>query len=166
MNARSLKGLTMNLLNSGILAGTTTTYTITTTTRCLINGKYATAIAAASNIANVTTDINTGAAFVAMVDNQECVFVIGQPVAGVAMQVAQGSIVDTLAGVTTTPGAAINVYAQFPNLPDNFCPLAYCVVKTAPSSSGFTWGTTAFDTSGIDDTWVDIGVLPDRPQVS
>lgn len=166
MNARMLQGLTMNLVNAGITAGTTSTYTITTTTRCVINGKYATAIVAASNITNVTTDINTGAAFVPMVDDQECVFVIGQPVAGVAMQVAQGSIVNTLVGVTTTPGAAINTYAQFPALPDNFCPLAYCVVKTAPSSSGFTWGTTGFDASGLDDTWVDVGVLPDRPQFS
>src|SRR3990167_1535876 len=161
-NARRLSGLTMSLVSAGVTAGTNATFNQATTSRCVIGGKFAVGLAAGNGQTSPTTDVNTGAAFLPMVDDEICVFVWGVIAAG-TIAVAQGRIESTLVGATTTPGTVV-VNPQFPALPDNFCPIAYTVVKTAPSSSGFTFGTTTWATSGIDDVWVDIATLPDRPQ--
>lgn len=162
---RNPRGMTINLVNAGFVAGTTSTYTTTATTECVINGKFATGLSAQTNTASPTTDAATGAAFVALTDNQATVLVWGVNAAG-EIQLAQGTIVPTETGITTTAGAFRDV-PQFPRLPDDFCPTAYCLVRTAPSASDWTPGTSSWAATGVTtSTFQNISTLPDRPQTA
>lgn len=164
-NLYDIRALTFNHVNAGLVAGTTSTYTTTATTVCSIGGKFATGLSAQTNTATPTTDVNTGAAFVAQTDNTACVYVFGVNAAG-AIKVAQGSIVDTETGVTTTAGA-FKVGPQFPTLPDDFCSIGYIIVRTAPSASDFTFGSSSWTATGITAaTAVNVSTLPARPQTS
>jgi hypothetical protein len=157
--------VTMNLANAAMVAGTTSTYTTTVTTAGVINGKFMTTIAAQTNTATPTTDASTGLAFNALAPNQTCVMVLGQNLAG-TIKMVQGPIIATLAGVTTTVGALIND-PQFPGLPNDFCPLAYTVVRTAPSAAAWTPGTSSWTASGVSaSTFQNVAMLPARPQAS
>lgn len=164
MDNLNLRGVTINLSNAGLAAGTTSTYVTTATTAHVINGMFGTTLAAQTNTASPTTDVNTGAAFVAQKANEACVYVWGVNAAG-AIKVAQGSIEATQVGVTTTAGAFINV-PQFPTLPDDFCPIGYSVVRTSPTGSAFTFGSTGWAASGITATFKNVCTLPDRPQMA
>ena len=156
---------TLNLVNCGAVAGTTSTFTSTVTTAGLIQGKFVTTLAPQTNAATPTTDANTGLAFNALQPNQTCALVFGQTAAG-ALQLVQGQIIATSIGVTTTTGALIND-PQFPPLPINFLPLAYTIVKTAPSAATWIPGTGAWAASGVvATTFQNIGQIPPRPQAS
>jgi len=155
--------MTFNHVNAGLVAGTTSTYTTTAATSCSIGGKFATALSPQTNTASPTTDATTGAAFVALSANQATVLVWGVNAAG-AIKLAQGSIVPTETGVTTTAGAFITL-PSFPSLPDDFCPIGYQLVRTSPTGSAFTPGTTAWAASGITCSVIkNISSLPGRPQ--
>ncbi|MFA6204473.1 MAG: hypothetical protein WC710_14945 [Gallionella sp.] len=161
-NARSLHGLTMGTIKTGLIKGTTSSYTTTVTSAGMINGKYVTGLAAQTNTATPTTDAMTGLAFPALAANEATVLVIGQK-ADSTIQMLQGSIVPTVTGVTTTAGAFINA-PQFPALPDDFMVFGYALVRTSPTGSAFTAGTTEWAASGITTSqFVQCGVLPDRP---
>lgn len=158
-------GITINLVSAAAVAGTTSTYTTTVTTTCVINGKFATTLAAQTATATPTTDATTGAVFNALAPNQCCTIVLGQNLAGV-IKMAQGPIIATNVGVTTTVGALIRD-PQFPALPDDFCPLAYTVVRTAPSAAAWTPGTSSWTASGVSaSTFQNVAQLPNRPQAS
>lgn len=158
-------GLTANFASAAAVAGTTSTYTTTVTTNCVINGKFATTIGAQTNTATPTTDATTGAAFVALAPNQCCALVLGQNLAG-TIKLAQGPIIATAIGVTTTVGALINE-PQFPALPNDFCPLAYTIVRTAPSAAAWTPGSSNWTASGVSaSTFQNVSQLPNRPQAS
>jgi hypothetical protein len=157
--------ITMNLANAGAVAGTTSTFTSTATTAGVINGKFVTTLTAQTNAASPTVDANTGVAFNALQPNQTCCLVFGQNAAG-ALKLAQGPIIATLAGVTTTVGALIND-PQFPELPNDFMPLAYTIVRTAPSAAAWIPGTGSWTASGVScSTFQNVAVLPARPQSS
>lgn len=157
--------VTLNLTNCAMVAGTTSTYTTTVTTAGLIAGKFVTTLAAQTNTASPTTDANTGSAFNALQPNQCCALVYGQTAAG-AIQLVQGPIIACATGVTTTVGAFINA-PQFPDLPNNFLPLAYTVVRTAPSAAAWTPGTGSWTASGVSaTTFQNVGQLPPRPQIA
>lgn len=161
----ALNGITINLANAGFVAGTTSTYTTTVTTAGLINGKWITTLGAQTNTASPTTDANTGLAFNALQPNQCCSLVWGTNLAG-AIKLCQGPILGTLIGVTTTVGG-LQYDPQFPPLPDDFCPMAYTVVRTAPSAAAWTPGTSNWTASGVSaSTFQNIGQLPVRPQAS
>lgn len=163
-NARLRCGLTQNMASAAFVLGTTSTYTTAVTTEVVIGAKFGTTLAAQTNTASPTTDATTGAAFVPLTANQATVLVWGVNAAG-SIQLAQGSIVPTATGVTTTAGAFINA-PQFPSLPDDFCPIAYNLVRTSPTGSAFTAGTTAWAASGITCSVAkNISTLPDRPQI-
>lgn len=160
-----IQGITLNLVSAAMVAGTTSTYTTTVTTAGLINGKFVTTLAAQTNTATPTTDGNTGVAFNALSPNKACALVLGQNAAG-AIRMLQGPIVDTETGVTTTVGAFRDL-PQFPPLPDDFLPLAYTLVRTAPSAASWIPGTGSWTASGVSaTTFRNIGQLPDRPQIS
>lgn len=162
---RNLPSLTMGTIKTGLVKGTTSTYTTTVTSAGMVNGKYVTGITAQTNTATPTTDAMTGLAFPALTDNQATVLVIGQTAAGV-IQMCQGSIVNTQVGVTTTAGDFITA-PQFPTLPDDFMVFGYNLVRTAPSAADFTAGTSSWTATGITASeFVQCGVLPDRPQTS
>lgn len=158
-------GITFNHVNAGFVAGTTSTYTTTAGTAFSINGKFGTTLATQTNTASPTLDANTGLAFTAIAyDNCACL-VWGTTLAGV-IAVCQGPIVATAPGVTTTVGAFIAA-PQFPALPENFCPMAYQIVRVAPTGSSFTTGVTNWTASGISCTVMkNISTLPDRPQIA
>src|SRR3954471_5694654 len=102
-NSRQTYGLTMCTVSPVLVKGTNKSYTTTVTSAGMVNGKWVTALTAQTNQAVPTTDIVTGAAFVAMTTKKACVFVVGQNAAG-AIKACQGTIEDTLLGVTTTAG--------------------------------------------------------------
>lgn len=164
MQTLDIRGATINTTNAGLAAGTTSTYTTTATTTHVIGGKYGTTLAAQTNTATPTTDVNTSAAFVAQTDNTACCYVFGVNDAG-AIKVAQGDIVSTEVGVTTTAGSFI-VSPPFPSLPEDFCPIGYAIVRTAPSAADFTFGTSQWGATGITATFKNVAVLPARPQTT
>lgn len=164
MEALDFRGITQNMVSAAFVLGTTSTYTTTVTTACVIDGVFATTLGAQTNTASPTTDAKTGAAFVALTDNQATVLVWGITLAG-AIALCQGSIEDTEVGVTTTAGAFIKA-PQFPNLPSDFCPIAYGLVRTAPSASAWTPGTSNWTATGVTaSTFKNISVLPSRPRI-
>lgn len=164
MDALNLRGITQNMVSAAFVLGSTSTYTTTVTTECVIDGVFATTLGAQSNTASPTTDAATGAAFVALGDNQATVLVWGITLGG-AIALCQGSIEATEVGVTTTAGAFLNA-PQFPNLPADFCPIAYNLVRTAPSASAFTPGTSSWTATGITCSVAkNISVLPARPRI-
>lgn len=157
--------VTMNFASAAAVAGTTSTFTSTVTTNCCINGKFATTLGAQTNAASPTLDWNTGVAFNALQPNQTCALVFGQNAAGV-LKLVQGPIIACGIGVTTTVGALINE-PQFPSLPNDFCPLAYTIVRTAPSAAAWTPGTSSWTASGVSaSTFQNVAALPARPQAS
>jgi hypothetical protein len=100
-----------------------------------------------------------------MTQNKATVLVWGINAAG-AIQLAQGSVEPTVTGVTTTVGAFINA-PQFPPIPDNFVPIGYQLVRTAPSASAWTAGTSSWTASGVTcSTIQNVSTLPDYPQVA
>lgn len=165
MDKLTLRGMTFNHVNAGLVAGTTSTYTTTASTSVSINGKFATVLTAQTNAASPTTDAVTGVAFVPMAQNKATVLVWGINAAG-AIKLAQGSVENTVVGVTTTVGDFINA-PQFPPIPDDFCPIAYALVRTAPSAAAFTAGTSSWTASGVTtSTFKNVSTLPDWPQVA
>jgi hypothetical protein len=157
--------ITTNLVNAGAVAGTTSTFTSTVTTAGVIGGKFVTTLGVQTNAASPTLDANTGVAFNALQPNQTCTLVFGQTAAG-ALALVQGPIIANGIGVTTTVGALIND-PQFPDLPNNFVPLAYTIVRTAPSAAAWTPGTGSWTASGVSaSTFQNVGWLPGRPQSS
>lgn len=158
-------GVTQNHASAGFVLGTTSTYTTAAATSASINGAFTTALAAQTNTASPTVDATTGAAFVALTANQATVLVWGVNAAG-AIKLAQGSIVATETGVTTTAGAFLGV-PQFPALVEDFVPIAYGLVRTSPTGAAFTAGTTAWAASGITCSVAkNVSALPDRPRTS
>lgn len=160
-----LNGVTFSKVSSAMIAGTTSTYTTTVTTDCIVNGLFATAITAQTNTATPTTDATTGAAFNALSANKTCAIVLGQTVGGV-IKMSQGPIIDTYPGVTTTVGA-FKEAPQFPALPSDFCPLAYTLVRTAPDAASWTPGTSSWTATGVSaTTFKNVAVLPQRPKIA
>ena len=155
---------TVSHVKTGLTKGSTSTYTTTAATETSINGKWSTDLAIQTTTATPTTDARTGVAFVAQTDNTACCYVFGITAAG-AIAVCQGDIEDTETGSGATAGAFKN-NPPFPVLPDNFCPIGYLFVRTAPSASDFTFGTSSWTATGITaSAVVEVdGTLPDRPQ--
>ena len=167
-NSRHTYGLTMGTIKTGLVKGTTSTLTTTVTSAGMINGKYVSGVTALTNSAAPTTDATTGAAFVTLTDNQATVFVVGQNAAGTVLM-AQGSVVPTEVGVTTTAGAFISA-PQLPSLPDDLMVWGYVLVRTAPSASSWLIGTATtgdWAATGVTASqFVQCGTLPDRPVTS
>jgi len=162
---KDIAGATINLVSAGFVLGTTKTYTTTVSTEQVINGKFGTTLAAQTNTAIPTTDATTGVAFPAVAyDNAVCL-VFGVNAAG-AIKLSQGPITPIAPGVTTTVGAFLNP-PPFPELPDDFCPIAYGFVRVAPTAVSFTTGTTNWTASGVTcTTFQNVATLPDRPQIA
>lgn len=157
------RGATRNMVSAGFVLGTTSTYTTTVTTTAVIDGVFGTTLGAQTNTASPTTDAFTGSAFRALTPNKSTVLVWGVNLAG-AIRLCQGSIEDTETGVTTTAGAFLKA-PQFPALPDDFAPIAYNLVRTAPSASTWTPSTSNWTASGVTCSVAkNVSVLPARPR--
>lgn len=170
MNYLETIPLTLNLISAALVAGTTNTLTTTVTTNCSIGGKFATAKGAITNSSfateAITTDAATGVAFIPLTststNGSASALVFGINNAG-ALKLCQGPIVPTELGVTTTPGAFLSA-PQFPAIPDDFCPIAYTIVRTSPSVPTFTIGTSSWANNST--TFRNVCTLPARPQTA
>jgi hypothetical protein len=164
-NLNKNSGITINRQSAAMVAGTGSSYSTTVTTVCMINGKFATTLGTQTNTATPTTDAATSAAFVALQPNQTCALVLGQTLAG-AIAMVQGPIIATKTGVTTTVGDFV-LAPQFPDLPDDFCPLAYTIARTAPNAAAWIPGTGLWAASGVScTTFQNVAQLPNRPQIA
>lgn len=148
-------------MKATVAAGTTSTLSSTGTVYYCINGK-AYSHAALSNTATPTTDATTAAAFVPITTNMGAVIVIGFNAAG-TLKAAQGGLqaLDVAGNFIVSP--------QFPALPDDFCPIAYQVIKAGAtaSASGWIFGTSnQASVTGITYAIQDLMTMPGRPQVA
>lgn len=165
MDYVNIRGVTMCTVSATLSAGTTTTFSNTGAVAYCIEGK-AYSVAAASNKATPTTDINTGEAFLPVTANKGCVFVIGYDSAASAAVVAQGEIVD-LSEETDGDDAEFLHAPEFPVIPADFCPFGYILTKVGSGGSDWTFGSSnlAGPPSNVHHTYVDVMTLPARPQV-
>ena len=162
--------LNPNLNNGGTMcftkvvaaAGTTSTITTTNATDFIIDGKFGTQLDALTNQATPTTDHLTGAAFAPLAINEGVAIVLGTIAAGGTNLVAvQGDIQSLESGTTE-----FLIAPHFSSIPDTMCPFAYIIVTNDSTGAAWTFGTTSFGATGIVDTYVDVALLPDRPQES
>jgi hypothetical protein len=141
--------------HSALAAGTTTTTTFGAIAYRIGAKTYTKA--AGSNTATPTTDVNTGAAFVTLVDGDACVFVFGFNAAG-TFQAAQGPVVENYE--YQNGSAAVH----FPKLPVDFCPIGYELIQCASGATDFTLGSTnQASVTGITYTFQSVAFLPNAP---
>ncbi|MBK8810753.1 MAG: hypothetical protein IPN69_08495 [Acidobacteria bacterium] len=134
LNQQSFTG-NMCIGKAGLAAGTTTTLTSANAITYSINSvAYAKAIT--SNEATPTTDIVTGAAFVAIPVGSGAVFTIGRDSAG-ALKVAQSKIV-VLDSDEDFPAAP----PQLARLPNSYTTIGYVSVKVGTSGAAWTFGAS------------------------
>lgn len=160
MDQLSQIALTMCLSKAALAAGTTTTISTTGTKTYTIQGKAHTKTAI-TNGATPTTDAATGAAFPAISANQGTVVVIGLDASG-AIKACQG---------TTQALDVGGLFIQaplMPNVPDTMCPIGYIILKGGATLSGtWTFGTNNLSgVTGMTYTFVDVTMLPMRPQIA
>lgn len=152
-----LFGGTFAVSKAGLAAGTTTTTTTVAVTYA-IRGKAYTA-SASTNGATPTTDAITGEAFVAIPVGKSAVFVFGLNAAG-QRRVVQSKLYDLKENTITDA-------LEFPAIPDDFCPIGYEIVAVKTGGSPWTMGTSNQATlSNVEKIFVDVLVMPDRPQAS
>lgn len=155
--------ITMCLGKVTLAAGTTSTLSNTGTTVYAIRGKAYSKVAMV-NVATPTTDWATGVAFLPLLPNYGTVYVVGFDHSA-NLKAVQGTIVP-LDG----SGAFINAPQLPSDLPNDFCPIGYIVVKAGSTASAAGWvlgtGNLATPATGITLTYVDVVGLPDRPQIA
>jgi len=169
MSSQEIKdrGVTQAFSKCGLAAGSTSTITAATATTYAIKGKMYTETLG-SNQAHVTTDANTGAAFVAVQPGYGCALVYGFSSAESSMVCAQGPV-QALTGSTDGSNAACKFITapSFPTaLPDDFCPIGYIVLKVGSAASAFTPGTSSWNAANVGTAAVSVSTLPSRPQVA
>ena len=160
--------VTQCLKKAGLVAGTTTTYSITANPlEYSIKGKIYSK-ATVTNGATPTTDALTGAAFVtlifpasATVAGQGSIYVFCYDSSG-NIKVVQGSV-ETL----DLSGNFINS-PKLPIIPDTICPFGYLTVKLgATAVANWLFGTNNLSgVTGVTYAFQDITTMPDRPQIA
>lgn len=175
MDTSSLRGGTLNLWDAAAAftaVGAVTTYDHTAT-RQHIDGK---SFVKAAVVAGVTpvVDVNTGLAFPALVGGASvanargkgCIVVWGYNAAGV---------VKCAMGPHKQLGPIINAVEnfewdgpEFPAIPNDFCPVAYQVLKAgnAASATAIIFGTALWNAAGFTNVIQRVAYLPSRAQVS
>lgn len=151
---------TMTFGKAGLAVGLTTTLSQVNQVDYMIKGKSARK-AATTNEATPTTDAQTGSAFTAIGVNKGGAFVLCRNAAG-DLKVLQGGIEDLDSTATFIKAP------QFPSVPDTLCPIGYLITKVGATGAAWTFGSSnlAGPPTGVTHTLVDLGMLPDRPQVA
>lgn len=158
--------LTMTTKKAGLVAGTTTTYSITANPlEYCIRGKFYTK-ATVTNGATPVVDAQDGLAFTAQQIGQGSVYVFGYDAAG-TVRVAQGSI------ETLDPTGAFYTAPLMPDVVDTMCPFGYLLVRLAPATATtpavapWTFGSSNLSAvTGVTYAFQDLATLVDRPQVA
>lgn len=160
MDALKVVPLTLCANKAGLVAGTTTTYSITANPlQYAIRGKFYSK-ATVTNGATPTTDAITGAAFVGIPVNAGSIFVFGYDASG-NLKVTQGQVaaLDVAGNFLYSP--------QIPMVQDTVCPFGYLVVKVGSTGALWTFGTSNLSgATGVTYAFQDLLTLPDRPQIS
>lgn len=182
--------ITMALDNFGFAEGTTSTLSTTNTNKYLIQSLFYSRTAL-TNQATPTTDYATGNSFIAMpvpgtttglppgvisvpsTGGYACAFTLGFNAAGDLLAI-QGPIVGIDASGTFIQGAPSLSPSLGPPGPNpgtiagiqadaNFCPCGFIVVKSYSTAvASFTFGTTAWSTTGYTTSLGNIAGLPGR----
>lgn len=172
MDSQQFVPVTMCMTKAALVAGTTSTLTTTGTTTFLIRSKFYTK-AAITNAAPPVVDWVTGLAFIPVLVNQGCIYMVGYDSGG-NIRVVQGTVVP-LDGIVSS-NKFINA-PQFGGMGgpagsgssnQDFCPIGYVVIQcltTFVTAGGFLFGTTSWAATGVTATFVDVASWPDRPQV-
>jgi len=158
-------GTTESQTNTNMTAGTGSSVTTTAIGTAVINGKWVTPLAVVANAPVPTADSTTGLPFVPMQPNMCCALVFGINHLG-ALLMSQGQVIACSAGAALVPGPVL-IAPQFPDLPNDFVPLAYTIVTTAPGAAPWTPGTSAWTAAGVAFTpFQNVAQLPNRPQIA
>jgi hypothetical protein len=178
MDMQSLYPITASLTKAGLTASgaaTTVGQTVAggvTANIISIRGKMY-SVAALSSTATPTLDWATGKAFLPILASQGSVFLIGFDHSG-NLRAIQGQV--TPLDTVTEPGNFLTA-PQFGALgpsgsgstDEDFCPISYMIVQagsTASNTTGWTFGSSNWNATGITITIQDVCGLPDRPQTS
>ena len=170
MDSHTLAPITAALIDVQLTAsGAATTVGSTGTIHYSIKGKAYTA-SALSSTATPTTDWATGLAFTALAKNYGTVFMFGLDAAG-TLRVIQGTVVP-LDGIVSSNKFIIA--PEFGGLgaagsgsdANNFCPIAYITVANGTTGSGWTFGTSNWNATGITVAIQNVIGMPSRPQVA
>jgi len=161
--ANDCAGITVALGNIGLTAisGQATHTYSASATPFAINGKaYTFASKTTQNFP--TLDATTGLPFVGLLAaNTGTVVVVGSN-AALAVQASQGSVEKLDAELGT-----FRIPPSFPALPEDFCPMAYIVIKAGSTlAAPFVIGTGLWNQTGVTEAIQNIGALPDKPQVA
>ena len=142
-----------------ILASGSFTTVINAVTSSVNYGQAAVVVLAMANLATVNGVANTSVPFNAT-GTVGIVAIVGSP----AYLDLNGNLLGAENLVGQNGGNGVLV---FPSIPDNVTPVAYFTVKNAAGSatSVFTFGTTAWDASGITTTVYPLAGLPARPNL-
>ena len=160
LNPNLNNGGTFTTNKAALVAGTTTTYTTTVAFDYMIDAKWGTQFATKTNQATPTTDYRTSAAFNALAASKGCVLVFATTSGGV-VKMLQGEIesIDESGEFVVAP--------HFPSIPVDVAPFGYVVCVNDSTGSAWTPGTTNWaSVTGFTATFVDIGMMPSRPQES
>lgn len=161
MDEFSFRGVTMCTENSGLAAGTTTTYTCATFDYG-IRGKGYTKTAV-TNAATPTLDANTGAAFVALKANEGCNFLFFVN-SSQTVSVAQSKIRKLSGEADGANTTFSNGLASYPNIPDDSCPFGEVLVRVGASGSAWTMGASNLSAvSNVAIEFQPLITLSDRP---
>ena len=160
---QDVAGITVGLGNTALtgLAGAATTFSGSVVPYAIDGKAYTSTIQ--TGAAFPTTDIATGVTLAGLQKaNTGTVLVLGNQAGAAVNVVAQGSVeaLDVGGNFVAPP--------KFPSLPDNFCPLAYAIVKAGATfvAATFLPGTTVWNTTGITIAVQNVVALPDRPAVA
>lgn len=173
MNALALAGLTLSMGDQALIAGSTTTLTLSTAKDYYIAGKAYTQ-ATTTNVQGSLVDLNTGATLAGIPAGYGAVLVIGTTSsASTTLRAVQGALYPLEANTAAYTPGAFAVNPQFPVLPDDFCPFGWVTVRVATdytSGAEYIFGSSNTTATGAQNSAATAhaniftsGNLPDRP---
>lgn len=176
MNASELAGLTVCANDQAVIAGTTTTLTLSTAKDYVIAGKTYTQ-ATTTNVQPSLIDLNTGVTLAGIAPGYGACLVIGTTSsASTTLRVVQGPVQPLGANTAAYTPGAFAVNPQFPHMPDDFCPFGWVIVKVATdytSGATYVFGSSNTTATGAQNSAATAhantftsGNLPDRPVAS
>lgn len=176
MNALQQSGLTLSMGDQALIAGTTTTLTLSTAKDYYVDGKAYTQ-ATTTNVQPNTTDLNTGATLEGIPAGFGAAIVIGTTSsASTTLRMVQGPLSELEADTAAYTPGAFKVNPQFPPIPNDFCPFGWVIVKVATdytSGASYVFGSSNTTATGAQNSAATAhantftsGNLPDRPVAS
>lgn len=173
MNAITLAGLTLSMGDQALIAGTTTTLTLSTAKDYYIAGKAYTQ-ATTTNVQPSLLDLNTGVTLEGIPAGYGAALIIGTTSsASTTLRVIQGPLTELEANTAAYTPGAFKVNPQFPSMPDDFCPFGWVTVRVATdytSGASYIFGSSNTTATGAQNSAATAhaniftsGNVPDRP---